>query len=70
MKIISNKHTLLYNCPTIHSIQRDNGLSELTTHVFQSCIALVQSNCANGKKFVYVVICVSKVVLVLCYQIA
>ena len=30
MKIINNKHTLLYNLPTIHSIQRYNGLCELT----------------------------------------
>ena len=30
MKIINNKHTLFYNLPTIHSIQRYNGLCELT----------------------------------------
>ena len=30
MKIINNKHTLLYNLPAIHSIQRYNGLCELT----------------------------------------
>ena len=30
MKIINNKHTLLYNLPIIHSIQRYNGLCELT----------------------------------------
>ena len=30
MKVINNKHTLLYNRPTIHSIQRYNGLCELT----------------------------------------
>ena len=30
MKIINNKHTLLYNRPIIHSIQRYNGLCELT----------------------------------------
>ena len=30
MKIINNKHTLLYNRPAIHSIQRYNGLCELT----------------------------------------
>ena len=29
MKIINNEHTLLYSRPTIHSIQRYNGLSEL-----------------------------------------
>ena len=30
MKIINNKHTMLYNRPTIHSIQRYNALCELT----------------------------------------
>ena len=31
MDIINNMHTLLYNRPTIQSIQRYNDLSELTT---------------------------------------
>ena len=30
MKIINKKHTLLYNLPIMHSIQRYNGLCELT----------------------------------------
>ena len=30
VKIINNKHTMLYNLPTIHAIQRYNGLCELT----------------------------------------
>ena len=30
MKIVNNKHTLLYNRPTIHSIQRYNVWCELT----------------------------------------
>ena len=30
MKTIHNKHALLYNCPTIHSIQRYYDLCELT----------------------------------------
>ena len=33
MKIINNKLTLLYNRPTIHSLQRYNGLCELTNCV-------------------------------------
>ena len=33
MKIINNKHTLLYIRPTIHSIQRYNGLCELTKYI-------------------------------------
>ena len=34
MKIINNKHTLLYNRQTIHSVQRYNGLCELTNYCF------------------------------------
>ena len=33
MKIISNKHTLQYNRPTIHSIQRYNDLCDLTKYL-------------------------------------
>ena len=33
MKIINNKHTLLYNLPTIQSIQRYNALCELTKYI-------------------------------------
>ena len=33
MKIINNKHTLLYNLPTIHLIQRYNGLCELINYI-------------------------------------
>ena len=33
MKIINNKHTLLYNRPTIHSVQRYPRLRELTKYV-------------------------------------
>ena len=32
MKIINKKQTLLYNLPTIHSIQRYNGSCELTKY--------------------------------------
>ena len=32
MKIINNKHTLLYNLPTIHSIQQYNSLCELSNN--------------------------------------
>ena len=35
MKIINNRHTLLYNFPTIHSIQQYYGLCELTIYVFK-----------------------------------
>ena len=31
----NNKHTLLYNLPTIHSIQRYNGLCELNNSLLQ-----------------------------------
>ena len=33
MKIINNKHTLLYNVPTKYSIQRYNDLYELTKYL-------------------------------------
>ena len=33
MKIINNKHTLLYNHPTIHVIQRYNVLCEFTNYI-------------------------------------
>ena len=32
MKTINNKHPLLFNCPTIHTIQRYNSLCELTNY--------------------------------------
>ena len=35
-KIINNKHTLLYNLPIIQSIQRYNGLCELTNPLFEN----------------------------------
>ena len=36
MKIVNNKHTLLYNFPTIHWIQWYNGLCELTNYVLKN----------------------------------
>ena len=46
IKIINNKHTLLYNLPTIHSIQRYNGLFELTTCAFNTTYTIQSSvNC-------------------------
>ena len=41
MKTINNKHTLLYNLPTIHSIQRYYDLCELTNSFWQNLIILL-----------------------------
>ena len=50
MKIINNKYTLLYNRPTIHSIQQYNYLCKLRAYVFKICIGFMLSNCVNEKK--------------------
>ena len=42
MKMINNKHRLLYNRPTIHSIQRYNGLCELTKYKLYFAISYVR----------------------------
>ena len=48
MKIINNKHTLLYNLPTIHWIQRYTGLYELTNWMNMK---VVISLCASLEVF-------------------
>ena len=50
MKIINNKYTLLYNGPTIHLIQRYNGLCELINYInvgisFQSTLISFVVSC-------------------------
>ena len=48
MKIINNKHTLLYIRTTIHSIQRYNGLCELPTYFIVSLSCAIESRVSTG----------------------
>ena len=43
MNIINNKRTLLYNLPIIHSIQRYNGLCELTNFFYPHASVLIKT---------------------------
>ena len=53
MKIINNKHTLMYNLPTIHSIQRYNGLCELTKCWFRAIkLFMCRKKCNWNTKYI------------------